>query len=51
MLCGCLAIYSLLFSTGYFIYGELNNGISFLIIGIVFSLGLKYNWNKLNKLN
>ena len=51
MLCGCLAIYSLLFSTGYFIYGELNNGISFLIIGIVFSLGLKYNWHKLNKLN
>lgn len=51
MLCGCLAIYSLLFSTGYFIYGELNIGISFLIIGIVFSLGLKYNWNKLNKLN
>lgn len=51
MLCGCLAIYSLLFSTGYFIYGELNNGISFLIIGIIFSLGLKYNWNKLNKLN
>jgi len=51
MLCGCLAIYSLLFSTGYFIYGELNNGVSFLIIGIVFSLGLKYNWNKLNKLN
>lgn len=51
MLCGCLAIYSLLFSTGYFIYGELNNGISFLIIGIVFSWGLKHNWNKLNKLN
>jgi len=51
MLCGCLAIYSLLFSTGYFIYGELNNGISFLIIGILFSWGLKYNWNKLNKLN
>ena len=51
LLCGCLAIYSLLFSTGYFIYGELNIGISFLIIGIVFSLGLKYNWHKLNKLN
>ena len=51
MLFGCLAIYSLLFSTGYFIYGELNNGISFLIIGILFSWGLKYNWNKLNKLN
>ena len=50
MLCGSFAIYSLLFSTGYFIYGEINNGLSFLIIGIVFSFGLKYNWNKLKKL-
>ena len=50
MMCGSFAIYSLLFSTGYFIYGEINNGLSFLIIGIVFSFGLKYNWNKLKKL-
>ena len=51
MLCGCFAIYSLLFSTGYFIYGQINDGISFLTIAIVFSWGLKYNWNKLKKLN
>ena len=51
MLFGSFAIYSILFSTGYFIYGEINNGISFLTIGIVFSWALKYNWNKLNKLN
>ena len=50
MLCGSFAIYSLLFSTGYFIYGEIKNGLSFLIIGIVFSFGLKHNWNKLKKL-
>ena len=50
MLCGCFAIYSMLFSTGYFIYGEKNNGITFLIIGFVFALGLKYNWEKLKKL-
>lgn len=50
MLCGCFAIYSMLFSTGYFIYGEMNNGITFLIIGFVFALGLKYNWEKLKKL-
>jgi Na+/proline symporter len=50
MLCGCFAIYSMLFSTGYFIYGEINNGISFLIIGITFAMALKYNWNKLKKL-
>ena len=51
MLCGCFAIYSLLFSTGYFIYGQINDGISFLTISIVFAWGLKYNWNKLKKLN
>ena len=50
MLCGCFAIYSMLFSTGYFIYGEINNGISFLIIGIIFAMVLKYNWEKLKKL-
>ena len=50
MLCGCFAIYSMLFSTGYFIYGEINNGISFLIIGITFAMALKYNWEKLKKL-
>jgi Na+/proline symporter len=50
MLCGCFAIYSMLFSTGYFIYGEINNGISFLTIGITFAMVLKYNWEKLKKL-
>ena len=50
MLCGCFAIYSMLFSTGYFIYGEINSGISFLIIGITFAIVLKYNWEKLKKL-
>ena len=51
MLFGCFAIYSILFSTGYFIYGEVSNGISFLIVAIVFTILLKNNWKKLNKLN
>ena len=50
MLLGSFAIYSFLFSTGYFIYGEINNGISFLTIGIIFATVLKYNWEKLKKL-
>ena len=50
MLLGSFAIYSFLFSTGHFIYGNLNNGISFLIIGISFALFLKYNWDKLKKI-
>jgi len=50
MMLGCFAVYSILFSTGYFIYGETNNGITFLIIGLSFAILLKYNWNKLKKL-
>ena len=50
MLLGCFAVYSILFSTGYFIYGEINNGITFLIIGLSFAIFLKHNWNKLKKL-
>ena len=50
MLLGCFAVYSILFSTGYFIYGEINNGITFLIVGLSFAIFLKHNWNKLKKL-
>ena len=50
MMFGCFAVYSILFSTGYFIYGETNNGITFLVIGLSFAILLKYNWNKLKKL-
>ena len=37
MIMGCFAIYSALFSTGYFIYGELSNGFIFLLSTIIFS--------------
>ncbi|MDC3178877.1 Na+:solute symporter [Flavobacteriales bacterium] len=37
MILGCFAIYSALFSTGYFIYGELSNGFIFLMSTIIFS--------------
>jgi Na+/proline symporter len=50
MVLGCFAVYSILFSTGYFIYGETNNGITFLVIGLSFAILLKYHWNKLKKL-
>ena len=42
MILGCFAIYSALFSTGYFIYGEITSGIIFLITTIVFSYILFY---------
>ena len=37
MILGCFAIYSALFSTGYFIYGEIKSGFIFLTTTIVFS--------------
>ena len=45
MLVGCLAIYSALFSTGYFIYGELYLGLILLSSTIVFSI-LLFNLSK-----
>ena len=50
MIYGCFAIYSILFSTGYFIYGQLFNGYISLTIAIVFILLLKIGWEKLSKL-
>ena len=35
MIIGCISIYSALFSTGYFIYGEINLGLIFLLITII----------------
>ncbi|MAJ83133.1 MAG: Na+:solute symporter [Flavobacteriaceae bacterium] len=37
MILGCFAIYSALFSTGYFLYGELSNGFVFLTSTMIFS--------------
>ena len=45
MLVGCLAIYSALFSTGYFIYGELYLGLIMLSSAIIFSI-LLFNLSK-----
>ena len=35
MIIGCISIYSALFSTGYFIYGEINSALIFLLITII----------------
>ena len=35
MIIGCISIYSALFSTGYFIYGEINSALIFLFITII----------------
>ena len=51
MLFGCLTIYSILFSTGYFIYGQLIKASFFLFIALLFGYLLIIKWKKLNKLN
>ena len=35
MIIGCISIYSALFSTGYFIYGEINSALIFLLVTII----------------
>ena len=35
MLIGCICIYSALFSTGYFIYGEISSALIFLLVTII----------------
>ena len=51
MLIGSISIYSVLFSTGYFIYGQIIKGFIFLFIALLFGYLLMINWKKLNKLN
>ena len=47
MIIGCLTIYSALFSTGYFIYGEISSALIFLLVTIVFGLILFKNAKKI----
>ena len=47
MVYGCIAIYCLLFSTGYFIYGNIMLGLMTLIVAIFAALLLRRNWIQL----
>lgn len=47
MLVGCVLIYSALFATGNFIYGEITKGLIFLTLAIVFGIILKTLWSKI----
>ena len=47
MLLGCVAVYSVLFSTGMFLYGQNTNGIFFLVTAIISSFLLFKTWGKL----
>ena len=47
MLLGCVFIYSCLFATGYWIYGETTLAISITITAIVSGYLLKRTWGKI----
>jgi Na+/proline symporter len=47
MLLGCVAVYSVLFSTGMFLYGETATAVFFLITAIISSFILFKTWGKL----
>jgi len=47
MLVGCVLIYSLMFATGYYIYGQYYLAIPLTVIAIAFALFLVRLWNKI----
>ena len=47
MIIGCITIYSALFSTGYFIYGEISSALIFLLVTIISGLILFKNSKKI----
>ena len=47
MLIGSVLIYSIMFSTGYFLYGEINLGLFFMMNSFVFGVLLVYKWKKI----
>ena len=47
MIIGCITIYSALFSTGYFIYGEISSALIFLLVTIISGLVLFKNAKKI----
>ena len=47
MIIGSVLIYSIMFSTGYFLYGEINLGLFFMVNSIIFGVLLVFKWRKI----
>ena len=47
MVIGSILIYSIMFSTGYFLYGEINLGLFFMVNSIIFGVLLIFKWRKI----
>ncbi len=50
MVVGCLAVYSILFATGYLLYGNYFHGVILSLASVIFILLLFINWKKHRKL-
>ena len=47
MIIGSVLIYSIMFSTGYLLYGEINLGLFFMFNSIIFGVLLVFKWRKI----
>ena len=47
MIIGSVLIYSIMFSTGYLLYGEINLGLLFMVNSIIFGVLLVFKWRKI----
>lgn len=47
MIIGSVLIYSIMFSTGYLLYGEINLGLFFMVNSIIFGVLLVFKWRKI----
>ena len=47
MIIGSILIYSIMFSTGYLLYGEINLGLFFMVNSIIFGVLLVFKWRKI----
>ncbi len=47
MIIGSVLIYSIMFSSGYFLYGEINLGLFFMVNSVLFGVLLVFKWRKI----
>ena len=47
MIIGSVLIYSIMFSTGYLLYGEINLGLFFMVNSVIFGVLLVFKWRKI----
>lgn len=49
MLIGCVLIYSVMFATGYFIYGQTTRAIILTVIALISAISLSFMWKRIRE--